>query len=223
MNTADPLVLDVWSDIVCPWCYIGRTRLAAALTQTEGRSVRLRWRAFELQPDLPPEGVEALPFYARKFGGEARVQQMFEHVAQVAAQDGLRLDFSRVRRAPNTRLGHRMVRLAETQRPGLGDAVQHALFRAHFTEGVDVADAEAVYAFLGAQPSLAESLDVARLRAAIADGEALAEVLADERQAGALGIRGVPFFVAGLEGDRPTGLSGAQPAAVFARFLAEAG
>lgn len=219
LNTRAPLVLDVWSDIVCPWCYIGRMRLEGALAGGDLPAVTLRWHAFELQPDLPPEGVEARPFYARKFGGEARVQQLFENVAGVAAQDGLRLNFDRVQRAPNTRLGHRILRLAEGQRAGLGDAVALALFRAHFAEGVDVASREAVVAFLGLQPELA--LDLDRLCAELALGAALAEVIDDERRAATLGIRGVPFFVAGLEGERPTGLSGAQPTEVFRRFLRE--
>jgi predicted DsbA family dithiol-disulfide isomerase len=215
-----PLVLDVWSDIVCPWCYIGRTRLFAALSAPDAPAVKLRWRAFELQPDLPGEGVDALPFYAKKFGGEARVKQMFDQVAGVAAQDGLRMDFSKVARAPNTRLGHRIVRLAEAQREGAGDAVKHALFRAHFVEGVDVARLDAVLAFLAAEvPAL--GLDFDALRAALADGAALSEVVADERMATELGIRGVPMFVAGLESDRPRGVSGAQPGEVFRKFLAD--
>jgi predicted DsbA family dithiol-disulfide isomerase len=221
MNST-PLVLDVWSDIVCPWCYIGRTRLFAALNAPDAPAVKLRWRAFELQPDLPGEGVEALPFYAKKFGGEARVKQMFDQVAGVAAQDGLRMDFSKVARAPNTRLGHRIVRLAEAQREGAGDAVKHALFRAHFVEGVDVARLDAVLAFLAADAVLPGfELDFDALRAALADGAALNDVIADERMATELGIRGVPMFVAGLETDRPRGVSGAQPAEVFRKFLAD--
>jgi predicted DsbA family dithiol-disulfide isomerase len=223
-SPAPTLVLDVWSDIVCPWCYIGRTRLFAALNTPDAPAVTLRWRAFELQPDLPGEGVEALPFYAKKFGGEARVKQMFDQVAGVAAQDGLRMDFSKVARAPNTRLGHRIVRLAEAQRAGAGDAVQHALFRAHFVEGVDVARLDAVLAFLADQTLLSgpeNALDFDALRAALADGAALNEVIADERMATELGIRGVPMFVAGLESDRPRGVSGAQPADVFRKFLAD--
>ena len=213
-------LLDVWSDVVCPWCYIGRERLRQAMTDSP--PIALRWRAFELQPDLPPEGVEARPFYARKFGGEARVEQLFAHVAGVAAQDGLRLDFAKARRAPNTRLGHRIVQLAESAHPGQGDAVAHALFRAHFVEGLDVARADVIFDFLASQAGSDGgelAIDLEALRARLTAGEGLREVLDDERMATELGIRGVPFFIAGLDTSEPTGLSGAQPVDVFRQFI----
>ncbi len=217
MNETSPPTLDIWSDLVCPWCYIGRTRLEAALRAMNAPAPVLRWRAFELQPDLPAEGVEARPFYARKFGGEARVQQLFDQVAGVAAQDGLRLDFARMKRAPNTRKGHRLVRLVEGRRPGSGDALVRALFVAHFTEGVDLTQTEAL---LEVAQHAVPDLDTESLRIELAGNTALPEVLADERMASELGIRGVPFFVAGLEGTRPRAVSGAQPPEAFARLLA---
>ncbi len=221
MNPSPPVTLDIWSDLVCPWCYIGRTRLDAALRTPGTPAPVIRWRAFELQPDLPPEGVEARPFYARKFGGEARVQQLFDQVAGVAAQDGLHLDFSKMRRAPNTRLGHRLVRLVHAQSPAAADALVRALFAAHFTEGLNLAQAEVlleVAASVGA--GVAGGLDQEALRAGLGGDAALGDVLADERLASELGIRGVPFFVTGLESPRPRAVSGAQAPEAFARLLA---
>jgi predicted DsbA family dithiol-disulfide isomerase len=217
MNTSAPVVLDIWSDLVCPWCYIGRTRLEAALRTPGASAPVIRWRAFELQPDLPPEGVEARPFYARKFGGEARVQQLFDQVAGVAAQDGLRLDFSKMRRAPNTRLGHRLVRLVDAGRPEAADALVRALFVAHFTDGLDLSRAEVL---LEVAAQVEPALDLEALRSGLLGDAALDDVLADERLAGELGIRGVPFFVAGLQGPRPRAVSGAQAPEAFLRLLA---
>lgn len=198
------MVIDVWSDLVCPWCYIGKTRLEKALAGRQDVSVR--WRAFELQPGMPEEGVEARPFYEKKFGGAERVQQIFDRVTGVAREDGLNLRYDLVQRAPNTRLAHRAAKLG-------GAGAVGALFRAHFEEGLNIADRDTILDVLARA-----GLDAADIGRRLDAGEGLEEVLHDEEAAGQLGVSGVPFFV--VEGK--LGMSGAQPVETFSDFLAEA-
>lgn len=194
--------IDVWSDLVCPWCYIGRGRLQAALADEPPGKVEVRWRAFQLAPELPPEGVDSAGYYAEKFGGPERVKQMHDRVAAVAAEDGLELRFDLQKRAPNTRLAHRATKLAADT-----DAAVERLFRAHFCEGEDIADRETLLRLL-------PELDPARLDS----GEAEELVDEDLELATRIGITGVPFFVANMR----VAVSGAQPAEVLGQLIAEA-
>ena len=132
-----PVTLDVWSDLVCPWCYIGKRRLAAALAQEAPGSVHVRWHAFQLQPDLPTEGVDAKRYFAAKFGGAERVRAIHDRVSAVARDVGLELHFDRQEHAPNTRLAHRAVKLADDE-----EAAIETLFAAHFADGEDIGDPE---------------------------------------------------------------------------------
>lgn len=209
-----PLELELFADVVCPWCYIGHTRLLRALAAPGAPAARVRWRAFELQPSLPPEGVEARPFYERKFGGKARVDAIFARTTEVARGDGLTLRFELMKRAPNSRLAHRAILLL--QEDGARDAAATACFRGHFEDGADIGDLDALVALLGRHGVPG---DLAALRERLVAGAAREEVLADEREAAQLGVDGVPFFVA----NRRLALSGAQPPEVLRAFLAEAG
>src|SRR3954449_2836662 len=130
--------VDVWADVACPWCYIGHHRLRQAIADEPPDSVDVRPRAFELQPDLPPEGMATEDFYPRRFGSVEAMREAFERVSAEAASSGLELRFDRMTRAPNTRLAHRLVVLAA--RHGRGPDALEALFRGHFREGADVAD-----------------------------------------------------------------------------------
>jgi len=176
-----PVTLDVWSDLVCPWCYIGKRRLAAALAEEEPGSVHVRWHAFQLQPDLPVEGVDAAAYFAARFGGEDRVRAIHERVTGVAQDVGLELRFDRQNRAPNTLLAHRAVKLAADP-----DAAIERLFAAHFVEGEDIGDRGTLLRLL---PDVDE--------VALARGEGSREVRDDVEVAEQIGVTGVPFFVAG--------------------------
>ncbi len=196
------LTVDVWSDLVCPWCYIGKHRLTRALAQEAPDSVQVRWHAFQLQPDVPPEGVDAEPYFTAKFGGPERVRQMHEHVSAIAAEDGLDFQLDRQRRAPNTLLGHRATKIA----PDPAAAIE-ILFRAHFSEGEDIGDRDTIVRLL---PDLdADALD---------RGDAADLVAEDLRLAQEIGIQGVPFFVAGMR----VAVSGAQDPEILRQLLAEA-
>lgn len=206
--------LEIWSDLACPWCFIGHRRLAQVIGQHPGW--RLQHRAFELQPDLPATGLPAREFYDRKFGGAARTEQMFARVAEVAAADGLHLDFGKMAKAPNTRLAHRVVHLCGEA----GIQALDALFLGHFSEGVDISDRQAIFDQLQRQRV---PVDLEDLKARLAEGEGEAEVVADQALARSLGIGGVPLFLAATAGEGPPlAVSGAQPAEVLSALLRRA-
>jgi predicted DsbA family dithiol-disulfide isomerase len=203
--------VDVWADVACPWCYIGHHRLRQALADEPPGSVEVRPRAFELQPDLPPEGMATEDFYPRRFVSVEAMREAFERVSAEAASCGLELRFDRMTRAPNTRLAHRLVVIAATH--GRGPEALMALFRGHFQEGADVADlTQAAQIVASAVPEL----DATELCRAIDQGEGDREVSAEEGLAARIGVTGVPFFLAG----RSVALSGAHDVATLAELIA---
>jgi predicted DsbA family dithiol-disulfide isomerase len=206
-----PLPIDVWADVACPWCFLGHHRLRRAIEEEPPGSVEVHPRAFELQPDLPPEGMATEDFYPRRYGSVEAMREAFERVAGEAARSGLELRFDLMRRAPNTRLAHRLVALAG--RHGRAPQALGALYRGHFQEGADLADAgQAIALVTGAAPDL----DADELATALAAGEGEAEVAAEEGLAARMGLSGVPFFLAG----RSVALSGAHETAVLRELIA---
>ncbi len=210
------LTVDLWSDIACPFCWIGERRLAAALAGLAAEwpevGVVRRWRPFQLQPDLPRPGVGWAEFARAKFGGEAGMGAAFGRVAQMGAEEGLDYRFDRIAAAPNTADAHRLVLHAEEADPSGAAAarVVEALFHAYFHEGRHVGE-RGVLVDLAA----AEGLDAAAVARTLDGDEFAAEVAASQREAARLGIRGVPFVVL----DDRLAISGAQPAELFDRAL----
>ena len=202
--------VEIWSDIACPWCYIGKRRFEAALARFEHRDeVEVVWRSFELDPGAPaePEGdlAEAL---ARKYGSSVeQVRERWEGMTAMAAEDGLDMRFHDVRRG-NSFDAHRLTHLAAAH--GLGDATVERLFRAHHTEGELLSD-HTVLERLAVEAGLPGS-EVAEV---LVDDRFAAEVREDERTAASLGITAVPFFVI----DRAMGASGAHPPEVLLQLL----
>ncbi len=214
--------LDVWSDIACPWCFIGKRRLDKALAQLpEEARPDVHFHAFELRPDLPER--QASPARAQleqKFGGAARFAQLFARVAAVAEGEGIRYDLD-AQLAVNTRLAHRGVALARAlaeQQGGDGSAAQarakDALFSAFFEGGRDLSDIDVVAGIVVDAVGDAAAADV---RARLADGAGEDEVAAAEGDARAIGVSGVPFFVL----DGRLAMSGAQEVDTFIDFFAQ--
>lgn len=203
---SEPIRVDVWSDLVCPWCYIGRARLRRVAAE-QGVTLDLRHRAFELDPGERPSEptVDAL---RRKYGPSA--PQMMANAEAVARSEGLPADLMASRSA-NTRKAHRLC--AWASREGQGEALVDDLMRQHFAEGADLGDDGVLLAAVERA-----GLDAQAARAALDAGVGDHEVEEDLELARQVGIRGVPFFV--LEGR--IGLSGAQPAATFAQALRRA-
>jgi predicted DsbA family dithiol-disulfide isomerase len=204
------LTVDVWSDVVCPWCAIGDRRLSAALTAFAHRDdVDVVWHAFELDPDAPA-AVEGDPVLhlARKYRRSVdEARSMIERVIDVAAKEGLDLQLFRVRRG-NTFDAHRVLQLAADR--GLGDAVKDRLFRAYMSAGEAIGDREVLVRVAGEA-----GLDAAEVRDVLEGERYAAEVRKDEAIARSIGITGVPFFVFGGK----LAVAGAQPSEVLAQAL----
>lgn len=185
-----PLRIDIWSDVVCPWCWIGKHRLATALEQLgeAGRKVDIHWHAFQLDPESDETPVPLREAYERKFGGRERTEQILAQTQATGRAEGLPFDFDQGQVRVNTLKAHRLIWLAG--REGDADKVGEALFRAHFAQGRNLADMQTLID-AGAEGGLAE----ARVRAMLESDEGLAEVRAQLAQAQALGIRAVPTFV----------------------------
>jgi predicted DsbA family dithiol-disulfide isomerase len=202
--------IDIVSDAICPWCYIGKRQLERALRTLaqEGLHFSVHWNPFQLNPDMPKEGRDRAAYRAQKFGDPERVRQMDERVTGAAANVGLAFRLDLIRRTPNTLDAHRLIWLAG--REGMQDPVMEAVFVAYFTQGRDIGDRD-VLADCAAQGGMD--------RAAVADflaGEVAAkEMLAADRAAREAGVNGVPsFFLDGY------GLySGAMPAETMAEAL----
>lgn len=202
------MLLEIFSDLVCPWCYIGRHRLERALAGRPHVVVERRWQPFELNPDLPAVGMDRMAYLSAKFGGVERARQIHSVIEETAARDGLPIALDRIRRTPNTFDAHRLVRLAEHK--GLADQLTARLFRAYFVEGADIGDHE-VLAAAAAEVGL-ERDEATRHLAEGAEADTVRGAQAVARQ---LGIQAVPCFVF----DRRYALSGAQEPVAFLPFL----
>jgi predicted DsbA family dithiol-disulfide isomerase len=211
--------VEIWSDVVCPWCYVGKRRFEAALARFEHRDeVEVEWKAFELDPTTTslPQGEAVDPdamatLLSTKYGmGVEQAREMLTSMTATAAEEGLEYHLDRTVPA-NTFLAHQVIHLAAAS--GVQGAVKERLLRAHFTEGQAVGDPD-VLVRLAAEAGL----DADRVRSALAEGSEAAAVRAQQQEARALGATGVPFFVV----DRRYGVSGAQPADAFLQVLQQA-
>jgi predicted DsbA family dithiol-disulfide isomerase len=200
--------VDIWSDIVCPWCYIGKRRFETALASVpDGGTVQVVHRAFQLDPTMPRGQLfNHRDVLMRKYGmSAAQVAAAQERLEAIAAEEGLEYHLADTRTG-NTLDAHRLVRHAAAQ--GIQDAVVERLFRAHFTEGRSLFDDDSL-------ASLAEEAGLADARQVLASDRYVDAIPADHQQANALGASGVPFFVFGGR----YSVSGAQGADVFAQAL----
>jgi predicted DsbA family dithiol-disulfide isomerase len=200
--------IQVWSDVICPWCYIGKRRLETALAGFDG-DVTVTYRAYQLDSSPVPDPVPIKAALAAKFGGAERADQMFAHVTAIAAGDGLRLDFDRAI-AANTFDAHRLVAWAADQ--GRQADMVAAIQRAHFTDGVDIGSPDALAALAGSI-----GLDAAAALAYLRSSAGYDTVRADLTEARELGITSVPTFVV----DGKYAVQGAQEASVLREALAE--
>lgn len=199
------------SDTICPWCYIGKRRFERAQT---GRPTDLsvEWRPFQLNPDMPAEGVDRRRYMVAKFGSEERVTEIFGAIEQAGAEEGIEFVFDRIARTPNTVGSHRLIAFAGRQ--GVQDRVVEALFHRYFEQGEDIGD-DAVLAAAGADGGLDKG-DVTRF---LAGSDGIEEVRRESEAASRMGISGVPCFI--FEGRYA--VSGAQPPDVFERVFELAG
>ena len=205
----DPtLQIEIYSDVICPWCYVGKRRLERALRQVNNTvKTHVAWKPFQLNPTMPKDGMDRTAYLEAKFGSLDAFKEMEERLLEAGSTEQISFAFEKIARTPNTFLAHRLIWQAGIQ--GRQDAVVEQLFKGYFEEGLDI----------GSPSILAELAD----RAGLGAGEffkseaGVTEVKVEESMGHRLGIRGVPYFVLG----GTYGISGAQPPDVILAAIAK--
>ena len=211
MSEADQvLTIDVVSDVVCPWCYLGEKRLEEALSEEAGPVV-VRWRPYQLEPTIPEGGLDRAEYMEKKFGKSGRLQSVHDNLTRLGAEVGVPFAFDKIKRSPNTLDAHRLIRWAASA--GVQAEVADRLFKAYFVEGRDIGD-RVVLTEIAAECGLDADL-VERLLAEGADSEVVRQ---EVEQAQAMGVSGVPFFIVAGR----LGVPGAQEPSALRQAMAEA-
>lgn len=204
--------VDIVSDVMCPWCYIGQKNLEAAVQALEGVDVIIRWRPYQLDPTLPAEGKDRATYLNEKFGGEARASEIYKRVAEAGRASGIDFQFGKIAVSPNTLDAHRLLHWAAGQGTDVQNALKRRLFELYFEEGANIGDAEVLQ---GAATSV--GMDGTIVKDLLATDKDKDVVRGEIDQAVQMRIQGVPFFI--LEGKY--GLSGAQPSEVLANAISD--
>jgi len=203
------LNIDVISDVICPWCYIGKRRMEEAFRQLHAETqISRSWHPFQLNPEMPREGLNRKMYRSKKFGSWERSQAMDAQVTAAGKSVGIEFRYDLQTHTPNTFDSHRLVWLAGTS--GAQDAVVEALFRAYFCEGVNFADPQKLI-----EVAASAGMDAAELKRFFTSEEGASAVREEEQRARMLGISGVPLYVI----NEAVSFSGAQPAETFLEAL----
>ena len=211
MSERVQLAIDVVSDVVCPWCYLGKHRLEQALAAMPEIDAEIRWRPFQLDPTIPPGGIDRGEYIRRKFGGPQALDQAHQHLRQAGSAAGIDYEFERITRNPNTIDAHRLVRWASEA--GVEGEMVEKLFRLYFTEGADVGDHAVL---VRAAKDL--GMDGDAVARDLASDRDQAQVNADIESAAHAGITGVPCFIF----DRRAAVMGAQTPQVLMSAIQQA-
>ena len=180
--------LDIFSDPICPWCYIGKRRLERALESRPDLEIEVHWRAFQLNPEMPAEGIERQLYLELKFGGPAAAQRIYDTIAEAGSGEDIPFAFDRIRRTPNTIDAHRLIRRAGLE--GRQDALVESLFRRYFLEGGDIGERGTLLEIAGEA-----GLEQQGLEAYLDGAEGIEEVRGVDALARRTGIQGVPPFI----------------------------
>ena len=199
------ITVDVISDVICPWCYIGKRRLEKAITALDGKhEVRVHWHPFQLNPDMPREGVSRKEYRIKKFGSWERSQELDAKLIAVGEIEGIHFAFDRMERTPNTADAHRLIWLADQN--GCQDAIMEALFRGYFSKGQDISNPNILL------DVVAEAgLDRQRSESLLNSDAGMEAIKESEKLSRQHQVNGVPFFIINNE----ITLSGAQPPETF--------
>ena len=205
------ITIDIVSDVVCPWCYLGKARLELAIAEVQDEvGVDLNWRPYRLNPDYPPEGVDQKKALEQKLGGAERVAQGHKMLTDLGRDVGIKFDFDAIKIGPNTLDAHRLIHWAVTESREKQDKVVDALFKANFEEGRNVGD-HAVLLDIAEKAGLDRSV-ISTLLASDADRDL---IIGEIDAAQKIGVNGVPFFIF----DQQYAVSGAQTPDVLASAL----
>jgi len=196
--------IDIVADVICPWCFIGKRRLETALAQRPAIAPDITWRPFQLNPDMPAEGMPREAYLAAKFGGQAHAKRINQAAVDAGASVGIPFAFEKIQRTPNTLAAHRLVRFA--QHEGRAAELVDRLFAGYFIEGRDIGDRNVLAAIAGES-----GLDAATACEFLASTSERAEVMVDDAGARRLGINAVPCFIFAGQ----YAISGAQEPAFF--------
>jgi len=205
--------IDIISDVVCPWCYIGKRRLDKAIATLGNQyNFKICYRPFELHPELSASGQDQKEYLAKKFGGESRYRQLTGNVARIAHAEGLHFDFEKQNVMPNTRKAH--VIISGAAELGRQAAVSESFFDSYFSRGVDLSQEENLITV-----GIGAGLERNQIERWLADESMFSNIEEYEKHLSSLGIHSVPFFILNDQ----YGLSGAQPTETFISVLQEVG
>ena len=210
MTQRQHITIDVVSDAVCPWCFIGQKRLDRALEELPDIDVGVRWRPFQLDPTIPPEGRDRHLYLMAKFGDEKRIEDMHRNIAEAGAAEGIDFDFGGIKVSPNTLDAHRLIRWAASSGPETQNRVARRLFELYFEEGGNIGDRQVL---AGAAAEC--GMDKAVVETLLAGDADTADVREEIETAARMGISGVPCFL--IEGRYA--VMGAQPAEALANAI----
>jgi predicted DsbA family dithiol-disulfide isomerase len=207
----EALTIDVVSDVVCPWCYLGKRRLARALADEAGDEIPIRWRPYQLDPTIPPGGLDRKAYMRNKFGDSGRLEEVHERLRALGAEEGIAFAFDKIERAPNTLDAHRLIRWASAN--GAQEAIVEKLFSLYFEQGRDIGDRK-----LLVETARQAGMDGEVVEKLLADGSDESEIRQEIAQAQSLGVTGVPFFIFASR----FGVPGAQSAEVLSTAIERA-
>ncbi len=218
-STTAPLTIDIVSDVVCPWCYIGKRHVEQAIDQWRKANpdapITVRWHPFQLNPDLPPEGTDRKGYLEAKFGGPQRAKEIYARVSAAGRNAGLDLNFDGILKQPNTLAAHALIAYAQSADDGAddrvrsgaqADAIAERLFKAYFVDGQFIGDLDVLVAIAAEC-----GLDAEATRAVLTEPETLQQIAAQDASVRQQGVTGVPFLVF----NQKVALSGAQPPEVM--------
>jgi predicted DsbA family dithiol-disulfide isomerase len=210
MAAEKSIAIDVVSDVVCPWCYIGQKRLEAAIEALPDIDVTVHWRPYQLDPTIPPDGKDRRQYMLAKFGSEQRIGEIHARIEPLGAAEGIAFDFGAIKVAPNTLDAHRLIRWAANDGSEVQDRLVKALFGAYFEQGQNVGDRAVLV-----EAARAAGMDGAVVEAMLAAEADRAEVVAEIETASRMGITGVPCFLL----ERRYAVMGAQDSATLAEAI----
>jgi predicted DsbA family dithiol-disulfide isomerase len=211
--TKAKIKVDIISDVVCPWCYIGKRRLEKAIYQLKDNyEFELHYKAFELNPHVPAEGFDQKTYLIKKFGSEARYHELTEHVTKVAATEGLKFDYSKQQTSPNTLNLHRIIWLAEKEGKQLQTV--EAFFHAYFEKGIDLSKSENII-----EVAAEAGLEKSKVQELLKNNEGTSEIQQQQIHNREIGVNGVPFYII----NDKYAVSGAQPSSLFVKAFKELG